>query len=787
MSNYTTVDITPTPRILRILGEIPFQPWQCIAELIDNSIDSFIDAENQKINLDRETITVSWSRDSVPASQRTIEIKDTALGMTLDQLQNAVRAGYSSNDPVNNLGLFGMGFNIATARLGETTEVYTSRIGDNEWIGLRLDFDALIRTGSFKAPVLRRPKNEPNEHGTIIVVSKLKSGILYTLSNKESEIRRILQQVYSPLLNKKSISILVKGKRLVPQKHCVWDRSRFVIYNGSPVSAVIDIDKSFGSSFFDMEKNRYLTAEEVDTVNEQREEGIPVPENIVMREKRVHGWVGIQRYANPNDFGIDFIRNGRKILMSDKSLFYYENPWTNMMDLQYPVELGSTTGGRIVGELNVDFLIPTYQKNGFDTQDQSWLLLKDYLCGSGPYLPGQRRAAGFTDPISAPIPLLANAYRRCDPGTKWLAIPNALAKQFLTEFRNGKEEYQSDTLWYKAAQEEDQRRRTGGATTSVNQGSTPTDDISDYIPAEGDQDSGNEPSTTQPAASSEATPVSAPPTTNSIDELLNRARPVITLSGNYSFGTVSPFSVKAYELTSGEIIVNNESVPCRFSNVGIDCTYIYNPRHISLAQYPMTAKSSLLHYLAERIKARDGMRYTDIVDIYCNLAEAMMPESRINKAALQEKADGFFKELREHLSDALSGNKQAVVDCIFEARGDVEETLSALFEDVNLMIAFQNRQEDGYRAIERIPYKTVVRLVDKFPELIFDGKVFNTPYSLISLSDENATARIRAESKERIISFLKDALRITTATGSMNKNELSRAAISLDFLVEALV
>ena len=128
-----------------------------------------------------------------------------------------------------------------------------------------------------------------------------------------------------------------------------------------------------------MEKNRYLTAEEVDTVNEQREEGIPVPENIVMREKRVHGWVGIQRYANPNDFGIDFIRNGRKILMSDKSLFYYENPWTNMMDLQYPVELGSTTGGRIVGELNVDFLIPTYQKNGFDTQDQSWLLLKDYL------------------------------------------------------------------------------------------------------------------------------------------------------------------------------------------------------------------------------------------------------------------------------------------------------------------------------------------------------------------------------------------------------------------------
>ena len=38
----TTMDITPTPRILRTLGEIPFQTWQCIAELVDNSIDAFL-------------------------------------------------------------------------------------------------------------------------------------------------------------------------------------------------------------------------------------------------------------------------------------------------------------------------------------------------------------------------------------------------------------------------------------------------------------------------------------------------------------------------------------------------------------------------------------------------------------------------------------------------------------------------------------------------------------------------------------------------------------------------
>lgn len=41
------------------------------------------------------------------------------------------------------------------------------------------------------------------------------------------------------------------------------------------------------------------------------QEGVEFPTNIVEREKRLTGWLGIQRYADPNDFGIDFIRNGK--------------------------------------------------------------------------------------------------------------------------------------------------------------------------------------------------------------------------------------------------------------------------------------------------------------------------------------------------------------------------------------------------------------------------------------------------------------------------------------------
>ena len=38
------IDITPNPRVLRMLGRIDFKArGECLAELIDNSIDAFIE------------------------------------------------------------------------------------------------------------------------------------------------------------------------------------------------------------------------------------------------------------------------------------------------------------------------------------------------------------------------------------------------------------------------------------------------------------------------------------------------------------------------------------------------------------------------------------------------------------------------------------------------------------------------------------------------------------------------------------------------------------------------
>ncbi|MDR1001804.1 MAG: ATP-binding protein [Oscillospiraceae bacterium] len=795
MTNNGIVDITPTPRILRTLGEIPFQTWQCIAELVDNSIDAFLSNEANAPEDYEKKITVSWTGDAVAAADRTVEITDNAYGMTIEQLQNAVRAGYTSNDPIGNLGLFGMGFNISTARLGELTKILSTQKGDPEWVGVEIDFQKLIDSKHFDAPIIREPKIDPSVSGTKVKVSHLKPGILSELPIKENDIRQRLEAIYSPLLNTKDIAIYVKGRRLMPRNLCVWSASRFVIYNSQNVSARVDIDRKLGDALFDLSKNAYLTADEAEKYYLDQQEGIDLPSNIVERSKRLTGWLGIQRYADPNDFGIDFIRNGRKILISDKSLFQYENPITGQKELQYPLELGTSIGGRIVGELHVDYLLPTYQKNDFDRADISWIHTIEAICGMGPFLPKSRKAMGFLDSNTSPLGMLVNAFRRVDKGTKCLFAPNEVAKNYAAQFKKNQRDYMDDTLWWKAAQEEDQKQNTGGMrSTEVNKGETPSDDIGSYF---GTPDSGStvnvgnlssDQNASSTTASQQISPVSVAPETSILDELIQMSTKVTQMSGKqYRFGNLAPLNVQVYELNKGAIYLKGERKPTFFASDGIECDFVYDPTHSVLTQFPITPKMLLLQYLAEKLKARDNL--ADLVLVYSDLVESSMPEAKIDRQTLQDRASSAFELLRERLSVALKPRAVDVLKVVHEAVGDVEETLNSIQSNSALIKAFQSCTPEGFGAIDFVPQKTLVRLVEKFPEDVFDGKALSTLYLEIQLPDENATKRVRDESKERVISFLKDALRVATNSISgqrEQKNELARASLSVDFLLKEL-
>src|SRR3954465_14574337 len=96
-----TVDITPSPRILKVIAEIDFRPWQCIAELVDNSFDEFLHIERDEIPWPETfEVSVTLPGQKTPNEEKVVVVRDNGRGMTLEQVRNAVRAGHTTNDPV---------------------------------------------------------------------------------------------------------------------------------------------------------------------------------------------------------------------------------------------------------------------------------------------------------------------------------------------------------------------------------------------------------------------------------------------------------------------------------------------------------------------------------------------------------------------------------------------------------------------------------------------------------------------------------------------------------------
>ena len=396
------LDLTPDPRVLQMLGEINLQQWRCLAELIDNSIDSFLHATRAGNPIEHAEIVVTLPTANSETAR--VVVRDNGPGMSLETLQNAVKAGWSGNDPLSNLGLFGMGFNIATARLGLVTEVWTTRAGDPEYVGVRIDLDELRATRNFKVPRLTRPKTDHTAHGTEIVISRLKPDqrAYLSRSNTRTTVRKHLARAYSALLvqlGSRGIRLSLNGTRVSPRRHCLWDASRASdLPDGTSVKAVQAINVPLAPRRYCTHCMRTLASDE---------ETCPTASsncNVEETTRSITGWVGLQRYLDTAEFGIDFIRNGRKIEIGNKDLFVWSDGET--MEVEYPID-DPRNRGRFVGEIHLDHCRVSYTKNRFERDDPSWNEMVRIVRGDGPLRPVAAKKRGYEGNQSSPIPALS--------------------------------------------------------------------------------------------------------------------------------------------------------------------------------------------------------------------------------------------------------------------------------------------------------------------------------------------------------------------------------------------
>ena len=745
-----TFDITPAPRVLRMLGMIDFAAWQCLAELIDNSIDAFLEGQRgeKPLTLDPRITIELPSASSLDRGSGEVIVKDNGPGMTEDELEKAVKAGYSGNDPVEKLGLFGMGFNISTARLGKHTEVWTTTADSGDWIGVEIDFEHLERAGQFAAPRLHRSKSDEElqrgHHGTMVKISKLDPDRVRPLiwGAGKAATRRRLGKIYSRVIDQIGVSIAYDGDETRPRRHCIWNTDRSVSnQNYGNIPTFMEIDETLDSRrYCDV---CWVWLESADAMCPACGE----EENVRSRIRNIKGWIGVQRYFHKEHFGIDLIRNGRVIEELDKSLFNWTDPETNQAAMEYPVDT-THWGGRIVGELEIDFVRVSHQKDAFDKFDPQWREVVEKVRGKSPIRPQIARRQGYPENTSPLARLFAGYRKGGDAGFADL-VPahedgrgrnDQMILDWVQLFHDGKPDFQTDEKWYELVLLAEKVKRGKSQGSEEAGGDLP---LPVPIEPKGKED--------VDSSSNDDVPVPPPPVQANLfetDTELTRTYKLEQLPGSPSM-TVN--AKRAQQSLNGRPIFFDTP-----ATGGVE--FQYDLGHPFFEDSLETPLDCLVSDLAHRFLLLSGQAQRDypLATIERNIREVYFPETLTSVAEAADEAKAILDDLRQFLDEHLHEVAPIVSSVMDEhtlglvRRGVLESTLGGE-QDVQRAI-------EGGEFIRYVGTDFLVSAPSVWPNLIMDGGFVSVPY-------EDVSDYYRADSIAMVCDALRDAAWIVSDSG----------------------
>jgi hypothetical protein len=462
----TEFDLTPDPKVLIALTHTPLQPLDALCELIDNAIDSFNVAKLQGSPIEFPLVVVELPGTAeINRGEGAIRVRDNGPGLTADLAEKALRAGYSGNRPYDSLGLFGMGFNISSGKIGRVTRFLTARKEDSDALEVVVDLIALQEQRNYKVPVKTIAKPAEFSHGTVVEVrgwwpeGNPNSGYVRKLvSYGKNEIRRQIGRRYATILLQDKVRILINGDSCEPFEHCAWDASRNLERRGlGKIPAVFKFNEVVGN------QSRCSICNDLIKPGDDTCPTCGSPSFRTL-EERIRGWVGIQRFDDSNEFGIDLIRNGRAIRIAEKGAFFDFTDEFKKLIRDYPID---SIYGRIVGEVHLNHVPVDFLKQDFQRSSPEWQRAMSYLRGDSSLQPTQPGA----ESNSSPVFKLYQGYRKVrTPGKtdmymgywdidsdKPKRVSREVEREYYEKFKAKQPGYYDDAEWWKLVDQADQQ------------------------------------------------------------------------------------------------------------------------------------------------------------------------------------------------------------------------------------------------------------------------------------------------------------------------------------------
>jgi hypothetical protein len=480
--------------------------------------------------------------------------------------------------------------------------------------------------------------------------------------------------------------------------------------------------------------------------------------------------LGLQRYLSKTEYGIDFLRHGRKIEIASRDLFQWQDG--EAIEPEYPID-DPRQRGRIVGEIHLDHCRVTYTKDRFDRNDPAWEEMVRVVRGEGPLRPDKASELGF-GPNDTPLFRLFQVFRRSSPKpkvagcyAKLLIVPdNDRAEEMGRRFQDGESQYQTDNKWWELVEEADTQLLVGGGPGP---GAPPTPGPDDGLEGFGPP---NDPAPTAPVPSS---PVAPTPLES----------PIASLSGQYrSDSTSLRWDIQAVAVEQSHPALDGGQ-PWNLTRRadGVD-RFVVNTNHPVFASATLTPLDALLVELTWA--AMDFQRGTQgNVRFSSVLAELRLRYCRVHALdpiALATEARQVLAGIAATLGSSITPQD---APALF---GDLPTSdQEAILQKMASRSAGNPQVVIGSgRFLEYAPPRVIHDFVSSHPELFFDGKCWEDAYGTLDYGVPSATQQAQARVLSYYESLLADAVWIADQdTADISETDRSRL-LSAQLAIELL-
>jgi hypothetical protein len=330
------VHIRPGVGLYALFPSLRYTPWVALGEMVDNSIQSYLEHKEELIALNGPTYKLRVEINFVGGDNPTIQIVDNAAGI---YKKDIARAFTPAMPPTNKsmIGQYGIGMKSSACWYANFFTVRTRALGEPIIRTITFDIPKIIAEELYELDIYQEAANNPKIHGTRIILRNLHQPI--PTAGAAGRVKSYLRSMYRDFLRSGELILIINGEVQEVLAH-KWLNQPYWPSDRGPTSGDRSIE---WLKDFEVE----LTESHVPLF-----EGEPAP--------KVRGWIGILEKGKTREAGLALLWR-RKVVQGGGNLA--DSP----DDLYRPSTIfggaNSFERQRVLGELDVSELRVTSFKD----------------------------------------------------------------------------------------------------------------------------------------------------------------------------------------------------------------------------------------------------------------------------------------------------------------------------------------------------------------------------------------------------------------------------------------